>query len=95
MVTLFNVNQAAYILKVHPLTIRRYIREGKLKAIKAGGNVRINEKDLQEFNKDFTPRESTSPEPGIRLKYNPPKTFSADDPFLRLQGRGATIKLSS
>lgn len=95
MVTLFNVNQAAYILKVHPLTIRRYIRDGKLKAIKAGGNVRINEKDLQEFNKDFTPRERSNIEPGIRQRYNPPKTFSQDDPFLRLQGRGATIKLSS
>lgn len=95
MVNLFNVNQAAYILKVHPLTIRRYIREGKLKAVKAGGNVRIDEKDLQEFNKEFTPRESAAREPGIRQKYNPPKTFSEDDPFLRLQGRGATVKLST
>lgn len=94
MVTLFNVNQAAYILKVHPLTIRRYIREGKLKAVKAGGNVRIDEKELQEFNKDFTPRE-TNREVGIRQKYNPPKTFSQDDPFLRLQGRGAAVKLTT
>lgn len=95
MNNLFNVNQAAYILKVHPLTIRRYIREGKLKAVKVGGNVRIDEKDLQDFNKDFTPRENTNHEPGVRQKYNPPKTFSEDDPFLRLQGRGATVKLSS
>jgi excisionase family DNA binding protein len=95
MTNLFNVNQAAFILKVHPLTIRRYIREGKLKAVKVGGNVRIDEKDLQDFNKDFTPRENPNKEPGIRQKYNPPKTFSDEDPFLRLQGRGATVKLSS
>jgi excisionase family DNA binding protein len=95
MTNLFNVNQAAFILKVHPLTIRRYIRDGKLKAVKVGGNVRIDEKDLQDFNKDFTPRETLNKEPGIRQKYNPPKTFSEDDPFLRLQGRGATVKLSS
>lgn len=95
MTNLFNVNQAAYILKVHPLTIRRYIKEGKLKAVKAGGNVRIEEKDLQEFNKEFTPRESANTTPGVRQKYNPPKSFSVDDPFLRLKGRGAAVKLST
>lgn len=95
MTNLFNVNQAAFILKVHPLTIRRYIREGKLKAVKVGGNVRIDEKDLQDFNKEFTPREPANKEPGIRQKYNPPKSFSVEDPFLRLQGRGATVKLST
>ena len=52
MDNLFNVNQAAFILKVHPLTIRRYIKEGRLKALKVGGAIRIREKDLQEFNKD-------------------------------------------
>ena len=56
MENLFNVKQAAYIIKVHPLTLRRYIKEGKLKAIKAGGNIRIRESELQQFNKDFTPQ---------------------------------------
>lgn len=94
METLFNINQAAFILKVHPLTIRRYIKEGKLKAFKVGGNVRIKEKDLQDFNKDYTPatREQQSP---LKVRINPAKMFSMEDPLLRLNGRGASIQLST
>jgi excisionase family DNA binding protein len=94
MENLFNVNQAAFILKVHPLTVRRYIKEGRLKAIKAGGNVRIREKDLMEFNKDYTPSQRSLNSP-FKIKLNPAKNFSMDDPFLRLNGRGASVKLSS
>jgi excisionase family DNA binding protein len=94
MDNLFNVNQAAFILKVHPLTIRRYIKEGRLKASKVGGAIRIKEKDLHDFNKDYTPN-TRSPETGMRVKINPAKPFSMEDPFLRLNGRGASIKLSS
>lgn len=94
MDTLFNVNQAAFILKVHPLTIRRYIKEGRLKALKVGGAIRIREKDLREFNKDYTPNVRNN-ENRMRVKLNPAKTFSMEDPFLRLNGRGASIQFSS
>ncbi|MBI5044654.1 MAG: helix-turn-helix domain-containing protein [Candidatus Levybacteria bacterium] len=94
MDNLFNVNQAAFILKVHPLTIRRYIKEGRLKALKVGGAIRIKEKDLHEFNKDYTPN-SRSVDTGVKTKINPAKSFTMEDPFLRLNGRGASIKLSS
>ena len=53
MDNLLSVKQVAYILKVHPLTVRRYIKEERLRAIKSGGNIRIKESDLSEFNKDF------------------------------------------
>lgn len=95
MDNLFNVNQAAFILKVHPLTIRRYIKEGRLKALKVGGAIRIKEKDLHEFNKDYTPATRGTEPNGLRVKLNPAKSFSMEDPFLRLNGRGASIKLSS
>ncbi|HSX40866.1 MAG TPA: helix-turn-helix domain-containing protein [Candidatus Saccharimonadales bacterium] len=92
METLFNVNQVAYILKVHPLTVRRYIKEGKLKAVKIEGNIRIKEAQLQGFNaKDYTPKPQTSedlPEKKVRAK-----VFAQEDPFLRLQGRGASLHL--
>ncbi len=94
MENLFNINQAAFILKVHPLTVRRYIKEGRLKAMKVGGNVRIREKDLQEFNKDYTPTTRSSNSP-TKIRLNPAKTFTMEDPFLRLNGRGASITLSS
>ncbi len=86
MDNLLNVNQAAFILKIHPLTIRRYIKEGRLKAIKAGGNVRIKESTLLEFNKDFSPVSI------LRLpKRKPDKNFNSDDPLFQLAGRGASL----
>lgn len=93
MDTLFNVNQAAFILKVHPLTIRRYIKEGRLNAVKVGGNVRIKESELQEFNKDFKPNEQPK-QASPKIKIQPAKKFNTEDPFLRLKGRGASLHLS-
>lgn len=93
MENLLNVNQAAFILKVHPLTIRRYIREKKLKAIKAAGNVRVKESDLVEFNKEYVASKTES-KPVLKQKTKPAVAFSVDDPFLRLKGRGASLTLS-
>lgn len=93
MENLFNVNQVAFILKVHPLTVRRYIKEGRLKAIKAGGNIRIKESSLNEFNKDFSME--TSKTKVVRANLRPAKTFTLDDPLFRLKGRGASLTLSS
>lgn len=96
MENLFNVNQAAFILKVHPLTIRRYIKEGKLKAVRAGGSVRIKESDLQAFNKEFTPYQRAESKSPFRVMKTPTaKQFTMDDPLLRLKGRGASLHLSS
>ena len=93
MENLLNVKQAAYILKVHPLSIRRYIRDGKLMAVRAGGNVRIKESQLLEFNKDFS--STPSQKQIVKNKLTPSKTFNTDDPLLRLKGRGASLNLSS
>lgn len=90
---LLSVKQVAFILKVHPLTIRRYINDQKLKAIKAGGNVRIEEIELQNFNREITPKN-----PGenriFKLKAQGAKQFGPDDPLFHLMGRGASLKLS-
>lgn len=93
MENLFNVNQAAFILKVHPLTIRRYIKEGVLKAVKIGGNVRIRESQLQAFSRDFTPRqEMTTASPFRRSPASTIKKFTSADPMLKMQGRAATVE---
>lgn len=92
MENLFSVNQVAFMLKVHPLTVRRYIKEGKLKAVRAGGNIRIKESELQNFNKDFS-----ASKPAMRKlsfeKKNPVKTFTDIDPLFQLQGRGASLDI--
>jgi excisionase family DNA binding protein len=88
MDNLLNVNQVAFILKVHPLTIRRYLREGKMKAIMIGGNIRIKESQLQEFGKEFSP--------GTRKHFSKTdekkiKIFTIDDPLFQLKGRVASL----
>lgn len=90
---LLSVKQVAFILKVHPLTIRRYINEKRLKAVRVGGNIRINENDLQDFHKEVAPP-STPANKVFKSAKLTAKQFTTEDPFLRLQGRGASLHLS-
>ena len=90
MDTLFSVRQAAFMLKVHPLTIRRYIKKGSLKAVLIGGNVRIREKDLQDFHKEVST--STTESVMRPQKLHLDKPFSLKDPFFRLLGKGASLQ---
>jgi excisionase family DNA binding protein len=94
MENLFNINQAAFILKVHHLTVRRYIKEGRLKAVKAGGNVRIKESDLQAFNKDFAPYTRVNTQLPPRRRVITSKVFTSSDPLFRLRGRGAKLHVN-
>lgn len=91
MNNLLSVKQVAFILRVHPLTVRRYIKDKRLKAVRVGGNIRIDENVLQDFHKAVT---ITEQKPKIfknaRLL---DKQFTRDDPLLRLEGRGAGLDL--
>lgn len=88
MGNLYTVKQVAFILKVHPLTIRRYIREKKLTAVKISGMVRIKEEDLQNFQKGYTSRVTKTP-----LTKELPKIFTFADPFWQLSGLGTSLSL--
>lgn len=93
MNNLLSVKQVAFILKVHPLTIRRYINEKKMKAVKVGGNIRIEEEELQSFHKEVTPKDRSKNrvfKTGKLLD----KKFTDADPLFRLKGRGASLKLT-
>ena len=50
----FTTEQVANILQVHPFTILKYIREGKLKGIKLGRVYRIQESDIETFLEECT-----------------------------------------
>lgn len=91
MDTLLSVRQVAFILRVHQLTIRRYIKDGRLKAVKVGGNVRIKEQDLNTFHKDLS---TATPQKSIIIKAKKSKVekpFGSEDTFLQLSGRGASL----
>jgi excisionase family DNA binding protein len=83
----FTVVEAAGVLKVHPITIRRYIREGKLKAVRAAGNIRISKSGFADFTAIFVPNQKHKG-PIINKESN----FSFDDPIFRLKARGLGIR---
>lgn len=83
----YTVNQAAIALKVHPLTVRRYIKEGKLKAIRVGGSIRIALNDLRSFMQDFIPHTKQTRTQTINIT----KTFTSNDPLLNIKGRGLSM----
>ena len=47
--TYYTVEQIAGLLNIHPKTIQRYIREGKLRAVKLGKSWRVTGHDLSTF----------------------------------------------
>jgi excisionase family DNA binding protein len=46
---LLTTQDIAELLEMHITTIRRYIREGKIKAIRIGREYRIRREDFEEF----------------------------------------------
>jgi excisionase family DNA binding protein len=87
----FTVQQVAESLKVHPITIRRYIREGKIKAIRAGGNIRVAQHEVNAFVQSFVPRSKNFKD----FPKNTQGNFSFNDPLFRLKGRGLGIDIAS
>lgn len=46
----YTTDEVASLLKVDPESVRRYVRSGKLKAVKLGGKfIRIDRADLNNF----------------------------------------------
>ncbi len=89
MEDLLTVKQVAFVLKVHPLTIRRYIKEKKLNAIKASGAVRVKEDDLASFQKVY----SAQTKQQNHLSKEEDHLFSLSDPFWKLEGVGMSISI--
>lgn len=64
---LLTSEQVSKILQVHPFTVLKYLKAGKLKGIKLGRVWRIREKDVERFLEE---RSMASKEP---KKSEPPK----------------------
>jgi excisionase family DNA binding protein len=89
MEDLLTVKQVAILLKVHPLTIRRYINEGKLTALRVAGNVRISHQELQNFSQTYSPKEKQS-KPQTVISTSEP--FTPNDSLFRLKARGLSLR---
>ena len=62
---LLTVNDVAARLQVHPITVRRHIKAGKLRAVRVGRSVRIREAALEEYlgAEDYEQIEYPTPTP--------------------------------
>ncbi|ACV05059.1 hypothetical protein [Thermus phage P23-77] len=60
----YTVDEVARILRVHPLTVLRYIKRGRLRAKRIGRGYRITERELNIFlgldrNEFLSPQEGS------------------------------------
>ncbi len=62
----YSVEQISGMLKMHPKTIQRYIREGRLKAQKVGKAWRVTGHDLSLFVEGAGERAPAAPYPGLQ-----------------------------
>lgn len=90
MDNLYTIKQISFILKVHQLTVRRYIKEKKLEAVKIGGAVRVSDQQLEQFQKKYSVGEK---KPSDKSLQPVKKIFSFDDPLWHLDGFGTSISL--
>ena len=68
----YTVDQIAELLTLHPKTIKRYIREGKIIAKKVGKRWCVSEHDLKKFA-------GSSEDISDILRYNPSKVSTVAD----------------
>ena len=61
----YTVEQFAERLRLHPKTVRRFIREGRLRAVKVGRSYRILRSDMEAFG---IPRSNAAP---VRVTVDP------------------------
>jgi excisionase family DNA binding protein len=47
--TLLTIAEVAERLRLHEMTVRRHIREGRLRAVRAGRRIRVREEDVDDF----------------------------------------------
>ena len=59
--TYFTVEQIAQMLQMHPKTVQRYIREGRLRAVKVGKGWRVSGHDLSVFTESAPERGAETP----------------------------------
>lgn len=78
---LLTIQETAVLLRVNPITVRRYIADGRLAAVRIGRGVRVRREALDGLAK---PEEPENPGAGSQRGNGKPLTF--DDPLWQLVG---------
>ncbi len=84
-VELLTVHEVAALLKVNPMTVRRYIAAGKLRAVRIGRSIRISRSALDDLVTPVEPQ----PRPRARRKV---RTLSAEDSLCKLVGLAKDVE---
>ncbi len=53
---LLTVHEAAKLLKLNPITVRRFIAQGRLPAVRAGKGVRVSKEAVDQFITPVEPK---------------------------------------
>ena len=75
----YSVDEIAEMVKIHPKTIQRYIREGKLKASKVGKSWRVTGHDLSTFTEGSSENFTAPPILGERAEQKEIKVSAVID----------------
>jgi excisionase family DNA binding protein len=78
---LLTIQETASLLRVSPITVRRYISDGRLDAVRAGKGVRVKQESVERF---VQPVEPKNEQPQTMVPQGRPLTF--DDPLWGLVG---------
>jgi excisionase family DNA binding protein len=78
---LLTVQETAALLKVAPITVRRFIADGRLPAVRVGRSVRIEKADVQQLG-----RPTQSAAPGNHRPPGGGRPLTLDDPSFQLIG---------
>jgi excisionase family DNA binding protein len=86
-VELLTVQETAQLLKVSTVTVRRFIADGRLPAVKVGRAVRVEKTDAERMARLVAPK-------ARKAHRAPPvprgRPTSADDPIWKIVGMGAS-----
>ncbi len=78
---LLTVHDVALRCRLHEVTVRRHISQGKLPAVRVGGSVRVRREDLERYIEPL----GAPPQRGTRQS-RPGRPLTPEDPFWKLAG---------
>jgi len=62
--TLLTIKEVASVVRVHPITVRRWILKGKLTSVRFGGVLRISMGSLIDFLEESSRKRQKEDSPG-------------------------------
>jgi excisionase family DNA binding protein len=84
IVELLTVDETARLLRVAPITVRRYIVDGRLSAVRVGRSVRVDKDSIGSLLRPVAPRKAAT----RRERIPRGRPFTMNDSFWSLVGIG-------